>query len=343
MKIALVADDIDFNESEANPLNRQVDRIHRYYVEEITEGIRGAGYDVVLYRSPGELISNIHRHTNDLVFPYWQGIHSKNRHALGPAICEAAGVKYIGGDAFAKSLCNDKHMTKFLTRDLGLDAPLSVTLNSEADFHKMESLPLPLVVKPMFEGSSLGITQRNLVRDYASACAIARELLLEFGGPIMAEEFVSGREVSICMIGYGDKIREWAAGERYVLKDEDFLKHNLYAFDDKYVAEDSLGMRNVKPEIWDGLFEACRRVFRYLDKVEYMRIDGKLAPNSFKIIELTPESHLGKNAEFCSTFLAEGKLGFPDVMANLIENCLERYSHCDETGRLRLEPVRTSV
>lgn len=334
MKIVLVADDIVIDPSEVNPNNRQIDRIHRYYVEEMTGAIRDAGYDVQLYTSPAELIGNVHKHADDLIFPYWQGIHSKNRHALGPAICEAAGLRYIGGDAFAKSLCNDKHMTKFLTRDLGLDAPLSVSLTHARDFHKMEQLAFPLVVKPMFEGSSLGITQRNLVRDYATACALAVELLAEFGGPIIAEEFVSGREVSICLIGYGDKIREWAAGERYVLNDETFLMHNLYAFDDKYVEENTLGMRNVKHEVWDGLFEACKRVFRYLDKVEYMRIDGKLSPGSFKIIELTPESHLGKNAEFCSTFLAEGKLTFPELVGTLIDNCLERYSHLSPIGRL---------
>jgi hypothetical protein len=94
------------------------------------------------------------------------------------------------------------------------------------------------------------------------------------------------------------------------------LLHNLYAFDDKYVEENTLGMRNVKHEIWPELFEACKRVFRYLYKVEYRRIDGKLAPDgSFKITKLTPESHLGKNAELCSTFLAEGRLSFPRAIA----------------------------
>lgn len=336
MKIVLIADDIVIDPSEVNPLNRQIDRIHRYYVEEMTEGINKAGYDVVLYTSPGELINNVHKHKDDLIFPYWQGIHSKNRHALGPAVCEAAGLRYIGGDAFAKSICNDKHVTKLLCRDLGLDTPPSVAIRDAADLRMIETIALPMVVKPMFEGSSLGITQRNLVRDYATASALALELLTEFGGPIIAEEFVSGREVSICMIGYGDHVAEWAAGERYVLNDETFLMHNLYAFDDKYVEENTLGMRNIKHEIWDGLYENCKRLFHYLDKVEYMRIDGKLtADQKFHIIELTPESHLGKNAEFCSTFLAEGKLSFDQVVGKLIENSLERYSLLTPEGRLQ--------
>lgn len=341
MKIVLVADDIDFDDREANPLNRQVDRIHRYYVEEISEAIRLAGYEVQLYRSPAELIANVHKHADDLVFPYWQGINSKNRHALGPAICEAAGLKYIGGDTFAKSICNDKHVTKLLCRDLGLDTPPSVAVKDEGDLHLMESLALPFVVKPMFEGSSLGITQRNLVRDMATARALALELLAEFGGPIIVEEFVSGREVSICLVGYGDHIVEWAAGERYVLNDETFLLHNLYAFDDKYVAENTLGMRNVKAEIWPELFDACKRIFQYLDKVEYMRIDGKLtADRKFHIIELTPESHLGKNAEFCSTFLAEGKLSFDELIGLMISNCLERYRLMTPSGRLERTGIR---
>lgn len=335
MKIVLIADDILVDAADANPLNRQVDRIHRYYVEEISAGIRAAGYEVVLYTSPAELIANVHKHKDDLVFPYWQGINSKNRHALGPAICEAAGLRYIGGDTFAKSICNDKHVTKLLCRDLGLDTPPSVAVRDAHDLHLIDTIALPMVVKPMFEGSSLGITQRNLVRDYATARALALELLAEFGGPIIVEEFVSGREVSICMIGYGDHIAEWAAGERYVLDDETYLMHNLYAFDDKYVEENTLGMRNIKHEIWDGLYDNCRKLFHYLDKVEYMRIDGKLtADKKFHIIELTPESHLGKNAEFCSTFLAEGKLSFDQLIGKMIANTLERYSLLSPEGRL---------
>ena len=58
MKIGLVADDIDFDESTANPLNRQVDRIHRYYVDEMTQGISDAEYDVQLYTYPAELVAN---------------------------------------------------------------------------------------------------------------------------------------------------------------------------------------------------------------------------------------------------------------------------------------------
>jgi D-alanine-D-alanine ligase len=325
MKIVLVADDNIVHDHEVNPINRQVDRIHRYYVEEMSEAIYEAGHEVQLYTSPLELISNIGKHANDLVFPYWQGQNSRNRHALIPAICEAASLKFIGGDTFTKSICNDKQVTKLLCRDLGLDTPVAVTLKDENDFKAMDRLRLPFVVKPMFEGSSLGITQRNLVRDIDTARALAKELLDEFGGPILAEEFVSGKEVSICMIGHGNKINEWAAGERYVLNDESFLTKNLYAFNDKYVAENTLGMRNIKHLISQDLYNKCVGLFHYLDKVEYMRIDGKLTENSFEIIELTPESHLGKNAEFCSTFLAEGKLTFPEVVGALISNCLERY------------------
>lgn len=326
MKIVLVADDIVFDDREATPTNRQVDRIHRYYVEEMSEAILESGYDVQLYTSPAELVANVYRHTNDLVFPYWQGFGSKNRHALIPAICEAMSLRYIGGDTFAKSICNDKQVTKLLARDLGLDTPASVVIKELADFPKMETLRLPAVVKPMFEGSSLGITQRNLVRDLATAREIATELLAEFGGPILVEEFASGKEVSICMIGHGGYIREWAAGERYVIEDESFLLHNLYAFDAKYVKESALGMRNVKDQVSPQLYEACRGLFQYLDKVEYMRIDGKLTADSFQLLELTPESHLGKNAEFCATFIAEGRLSFNEVVTALVENCLERYS-----------------
>ncbi|MBK9453880.1 MAG: hypothetical protein IPN95_31700 [Bacteroidetes bacterium] len=179
---------------------------------EMTQGIRDAGYDVQLYTSPPNSSPTFGKHSADLVFPYWQGIHSKNRHALNPAICEAAGLKYIGGDAFAKSICNDKHVTKLLCRDFGLDTPASFAIRDASDLHLIDELRLPLVVKPMFEGSSLGITQRNLVRDHATARALALDLPRRIWWSHHCRRICLQGKKFPSVIGYGDYIREWAAG-----------------------------------------------------------------------------------------------------------------------------------
>ncbi|MXV14001.1 hypothetical protein [Hufsiella ginkgonis] len=323
--IVLIADRVEDPAREMNIYDRDLDKPHPHYVEHLFQTLQEIHPNVILYNSPQELIVNNMKHRDDLVFPFWFGEKSRNRHALIPAICEASNIKYVGADAYTKAVCNDKHVSKLLCKELNLATPNFAIWNSPLDDHLAGYLQFPCVVKPAFEGTSLGIGPNNLVSNLSDAILIARALKEEFQQTILIEEFIPGKEVSICLIGQGRDVHNWAAAERYLEDDVNYFEHRLYTYIEKKSDTLPLALRSVTAQIPDDTLQRCFDLFAYLDKVEFMRIDGRLKGTDFSVIELTPDTHLGADSEFAGTFIAEGGFNYHSVIRLLIENCIKGY------------------
>jgi D-alanine-D-alanine ligase len=65
------------------------------------------------------------------------------------------------------------------------------------------TLPFPLFVKPVAEGTSKGVTARSLVTSRAALIEVCGELLAEYREPVLVEEFLSGREFTVGILGTG--------------------------------------------------------------------------------------------------------------------------------------------
>ncbi|MDB4882364.1 MAG: ddl, partial [Gemmatimonadetes bacterium] len=101
----------------------------------------------------------------DIVFNIAEGLRGPNRESHVPAICEFYGVPYTGSDPFALALCLEKSRTKEVLRARGVPTADWWLVRSRADVARLIShLPaLPLFAKPVHEGSSKGITEKNFV------------------------------------------------------------------------------------------------------------------------------------------------------------------------------------
>ncbi len=110
-------------------------------------------------------------------------------------IMDAKGVPYTGAGAKTSRIAFDKALTKKLFIKAGVPTPRSQILNFAAG-DKVE-LPLPLVVKPLREGSSVGV---HIVRE-ASELASALEDAKRFGHETLIEEFIEGKELTVGVLG----------------------------------------------------------------------------------------------------------------------------------------------
>jgi D-alanine-D-alanine ligase len=153
----------------------------------------------------------------DIVFNIAEGLHGTNREAHVPAICEFFDIPYSGSDPFTLSLCLHKAKTKdFLTAHGIANAPY-VLIESEAALETLARgenprFPLPasrfpLFVKPVQEGSSKGITERNFVRDAKELLATGRFLLETYDQPVIVEVFLPGAEFTCGVLGNGATAR----------------------------------------------------------------------------------------------------------------------------------------
>ena len=117
---------------------------------------------------------------------------------------ELLGIPYTGSGVMASSMAIDKVMTKRLLLAEGLPTPRYVLLRQGAysldDVAAVvDTLGLPLIVKPAREGSSIGLTK--VTQRAAMTGAVAQAALLD--ADILCEQFVSGDEVTCPVLGSG--------------------------------------------------------------------------------------------------------------------------------------------
>lgn len=119
---------------------------------------------------------------------------------------ELLGIPYTGSGVMASSIAIDKAMTKRVLASVGLPTPQHVLLRrgeySLLDVNAaVETLDVPLIVKPAREGSSIGLTKVTAASEMASAVEQAAQL----DADILCEQFIDGDEVTCPVLGTGSQ------------------------------------------------------------------------------------------------------------------------------------------
>jgi len=165
--------------------------------------------DVIRLEARDDFPERLRAERPDIVFNIAEGLRGPNREAHVPAICEFYGVPYSGSDPFTLALCLDKARTKEILRANGVPTAEWVLVRSAADIDAIvaRAWSYPLFAKPVHEGSSKGITERNLATDADSLRAIVAELLERYQQPVIVEHFLTGDEFTCGVLGNGATAR----------------------------------------------------------------------------------------------------------------------------------------
>ncbi len=135
---------------------------------------------------------------------------------------ELLDIPYQGAGVLGSSLAMDKNMAKILYRQQGLpvaDWMMAVPGDKKDPARLLTDLSLPLVIKPIREGSSLGMSVAMTVDELRDGICLA----YEHDSEVMVEEFVKGREITVGVIGNDELIPlpliEIIPGEEFVFFD----------------------------------------------------------------------------------------------------------------------------
>ncbi|PHV08217.1 D-alanine--D-alanine ligase [Janthinobacterium sp. BJB412] len=142
---------------------------------------------------------------------------------------EQLGIPYTGSGVMACAVGMDKIATKIVWLMHGLPTPKYAVLDSGADLAKVAAeLGLPLIVKPPHEGSSIGITKVCAADEFQAAYDIAAAL----DDSVLAEAFVTGRELTVAVLGRGADARALPIVEIVAPKGN-------YDYQNKYFTDDT--------------------------------------------------------------------------------------------------------
>lgn len=247
--------------------------------------------NVTVYESPVDFERNISEHKKDVVFSaIWSGELSRNRKALLPAICEANGILYVGADAFVQSLSQDKDLSKIHAKQFGMKSANGIRITSENDFTLLKHLKYPVVVKPNYEGSSIGISDSNLKYTYEETIELVKILLPQYKC-MLVEEYIGGVEVSICIVGTTQKITTYEVVALEIDGKMD-TGERLWGYESKKCSKAVVTRKVITDMVSQNIITTSQTIFKSLGKVDYMRIDGKILDGEFYLIEYTPDCSL---------------------------------------------------
>jgi len=166
-----------------------------------------ARHDVALVEARHDFPLRIRAARPDLVFNIAEGFYGASREAQVPAILEMLGIPYTGSDPLTLSLCLDKARAKEVLAYRGVATAPFVVVEEAAELSLARQVPLPAMVKPLFEGSSKGIRDDQLVRDWDSLQDRVQRILQVYRQPALVEAFLPGREFTVAILGNGPDLR----------------------------------------------------------------------------------------------------------------------------------------
>lgn len=176
-------------------------------IDIIKRALENAGHIVYALGGGTEFLTNVLRQQVDIVFNIAEGRGSfRSREAQVPGMLEMLGIPYTGSDPQTLAICLDKALTKKLVSLEGVKTPGWALFHQETDIiaGQLEGFSYPAIVKPSWEGSSKGIHATSLVNTCAEAHEEIASQLCTYHQPVMIEEFVTGDEVTVGILGNRD-------------------------------------------------------------------------------------------------------------------------------------------
>ena len=162
----------------------------------VLDGLLEKGVDAHAVDVGRDVFDVLRERKFDLVFNMLHGRGGEDGEIQGGL--EVLQIPYTGCGVMSSAICMDKLMTKRIWMGSGLATPAFEILTKESDFEKVvETLGLPLIVKPAQEGSSIGMTKVN----QAGQLKPAFEAAAKYDDMVFAEQWITGKEFTIAIIG----------------------------------------------------------------------------------------------------------------------------------------------
>lgn len=164
---------------------------------EVLRALHALGYAAHSLDYDERFLDAVREARPDLVFIALHGPGGEDGHVQ--AILEYLSIPYTGSGLEACALSMDKHLTKKLLAAEGLPTPVWDLFDLTGGTLPLlpGSLDLPLVIKPRFQGSAVGVAIVRTHEEWTAAMLDASKLYAQ----ILAEEYLEGREFTCAILG----------------------------------------------------------------------------------------------------------------------------------------------
>ena len=241
-------------------------------------------------------------------------------------------IPYTGADLLGLASCLYKQRAKDILIARGIPTPPYHFLADLAALGDpaLDALDYPWFVKLAHEDASVGITEENLVATPAALRARARELMVAYQQPVLAERYVDGRELNVTLIGNGADLRILPLHEiDFAAMPADRPRIVSYAakWDERhvdYAGTKPVPLRNASPELVENVERVARDSWHALGLRDYGRIDLRVDTASVAwVIDVNPNPDISPDAGVTRSAQIAG-MSYPQLIAHIADVAFRR-------------------
>lgn len=282
------------------------------------------GHDVTLIPASTNLLYDIKQAGDfDVIFNSAVGINHKEEQANIVGMLELLDIPFVGSGLLAQVVSLNKEHAKATFK--AVDVPVSPFQTFYSVDAKLDDdLNFPLFVKPVREGSAVGITEKSLVKNDKELREQVGYILENFNQPALVEGYLPGREFSVGVLGTRNPeilpIMEVIIPEEHgTTQTVDIKANNLVQ---------RSCPADITAELADHIRTAVLKAYDVLGCSEMARVDVKLDENGVpNIIELNAIPALEEGYAHYPLMAEEAGYDMPALVEKLVEEALDAWEN----------------
>ncbi|UQT29240.1 hypothetical protein M5E85_11060 [Roseburia intestinalis] len=215
------------------------------------------------------------------------------RKSLIPSLCDLYSVKYIGSNPYIVSLCRDKYRTSCILKQHGISTPQAWLYDARYGWlnGSPENFKYPLIIKPNYESSSIGIDENNIGYYDSHFFYKVKEMSSCYRQEILLEEFIEGFEAETPVISCKDSLGFFPVGIN--LDFEPYMGDRILNYNNRSIDNYTFFDFSEKfPELSHELLKTAYKVIKLLSIIGFGRVDFRIKSNKmFYITDISTNPH----------------------------------------------------
>lgn len=252
-----------------------------------------------------------------------------NKETVVPAMLEGLNIPFTGASAHNMHFTLDKEKTKLVLMAHGIPSAQHQLFRTSTEELK-SGLKFPFIVKPVREEASIGIYHDSVVTDEASLRQRISDSLMRYNQPVMVEEFIVGREISVGVVGNYPNLHSFQPLE-FLFEGASSDLERIRSYEYKWGGKKEQMVRAELPsDIIKRLTLYSEMAFVVTDCCDYARMDYRIDHDgNIYFLEVNYNPGIGPNTHGLNNTLTmmasfEG-YSFEDLIEKIILLALERH------------------
>lgn len=235
------------------------------------------------------------------------------------SLYELLGIPYTGSPPLTIGICLNKVLTKKLLVSHGLPTPPWFL---KEEIEKIDDNMLPLILKPISEDGSFGISKENIIFEKKELREKVEKITSITKVPMFLEKFIDGRELNVTFLG----------NEPICIGEIEFkIYPRILTYDGKWRdgSEDDQGTipkypAELKEEKRIQILKIAKEVFEIFGLRDYARIDMRMdEKGNLYVIDVNPNPDLSLDAGFARALKVKG-ISYEDGIKRILQFALKR-------------------